>query len=132
MPRLPDFLIGLYGLALFFWIGQEDTTLAPVLALGAGLPALLMFRYFMRSNLPARRAHLTLGMVGLLAGGAVPLVTSLLIALKVALHSHTHPDYAPAVVLDLLSRLPLWAAAGLLLGLALALLARFRPPPKSV
>ena len=132
MPRLLDFLTGLYGLALFFWIGKEDASLAPVIALGAGLPALALLRYWTRPTFRARRASLTLSLVGLLAGGAAPLVTSLLMAIKVSLHSHTRPDYPPEVIFALLARLPLWAFAGFLLGLALALLTRLRPPPESV
>ncbi len=125
----------LFGLAFFLWIGAEDTTLAPVTALGAALPLLLLAHFLTRrfggAPLRPRKGVLLLTAGGLLAGSAAPLTIGIFMALKVALHSHTHPDYPPEIVLGVMARTPIWGLAGLLLGgaLALAAYARRKPAP---
>jgi hypothetical protein len=122
-----------FGLAFFFWIGFEDTTLIPVTLLGASLPLIVLAHFLMRRfggrPLPVRKGILLLVAGGLLAGCAAPLTTVVLMALKVSLHAHTYPDYPPEAVLDVMARTPVWALAGLLAGAALALAAYARRTP---
>jgi hypothetical protein len=121
------------GVAFFFWIGIEDATLLPVIILGASLPAIVLAHFLMRrfggAPLPARTGMLLLSAGGLLGGVAAPLTSTILMALKVSLHSHTYPDYPPEAVVSVLARAPVWALAGLTFGAALALLAYARRRP---
>lgn len=119
-----------FGLAFFFWIGMEDTTLLPVMILGASLPAMVIAHFLLRR--PARTGMLLLSAGGLLGGVAAPLTSTVLIALKVSLHSHAYPDYPPEAVVSVLARAPVWALAGLVFGAALALLAYARRPVGSI
>src|SRR5689334_139287 len=86
-----------FGLVFFFWIGIEDTTLLPPLILGASLPAIVLAHFLMRrfggAPLPARKGMLLLSVGGLLGGVMAPLAATILMALKVSLHSHAYPDY---------------------------------------
>jgi hypothetical protein len=131
--RLLTLFTYLFGFTFFFWIGIEDATLAPVTALGASLPLLLLAHFLMRrfgdAPLPPRKGLALLIAGGLLAGCAAPLTIGVLMALKVSLHSHTYPDYPPEAVLSIMARTPVWALAGLLLGSALALVAYARRQP---
>lgn len=126
-----------YGLAFFFWMGMEDTSLGRVTALGGVLPLIfvthLLTRRFGGAPIRARNGLLLLGAGGLLAGAAAPLAIALLMAVKVSLHSHTYPEYPPEAVTAILARTPVWALAGLLLGgaAALAAYARRSPLPRS-
>jgi len=125
-----------FGLAFFFWIGMEDTTLLPAMILGASLPAIVIAHFLLRRfggvPLPARTGMLLLSAGGLLGGVAAPLVSTVLMALKVSLHSHAYPDYPPEAVVSVLARAPVWALAGLVFGAALALLAYARRPVGSI
>jgi hypothetical protein len=122
-----------FGLAFFFWIGLEDTTLLPPMILGASLTTLVIGHFLLRrfggAPLPARKGMLLLSAGGLLGGVVAPLVSTVLMALKVSLHSHDYPDYPPEAVLGVLARTPFWALAGLIFGMALALLAYTRRRP---
>jgi len=124
-----------FGLTFFFWIGIEDTTLLPPLILGAILPVIVIGHFLMRrfggAPLPARKGLLLLSASGLLGGGVAPLAATILMALKVSLHSHAYPDYPPEAVVSVLARAPVWALAGLIFGAALALLAYARRRPVS-
>ena len=131
--RLLTLLTYAYSLAFFLWIGFEDTTLGPVTALGATLPLIFLAHFLTRrfggAPLRARKGMLLLGAGGLLAGCAAPLTISILMALKVSLHSHAFLDFPPEAAVGLMARTPVWALGGLLLGAALALVvyARRRP-----
>lgn len=125
-----------FGLAFFFWIGLEDTTLLPPMILGASLTAIVIAHFLLRrfggAPLPAGKGMLLLSASGLLGGVAAPLTSTVLMALKVSLHSHDYPDYPPEAVVGVIARAPIWALAGLILGAALALLAYVRRPAGSV
>lgn len=125
-----------FGLAFFFWIGLEDTTLLPVMILGASLTAIGLTHFLMRrfggGPLPARKGMLLLSAGGLLGGGVAPLASTVLMALKVSLHSHAYPDYPPEAVVSVLARAPVWALAGLIFGVALACLAYTQQPVGSL
>ena len=88
-----------FGAAFLAWIGYEDTTLIPVTLLGAALPLIFLAHFLTRrfggAPLPVRKGMLLLGAGGLLVGCLAPLTIAVLMALKVSLHSHANPDYAP-------------------------------------
>ena len=122
-----------FGITFFLWIGYEDTTLIPVTILGAALPLIFLAHFLTRrfggAPLPTRKGILLLSAGGLLAGCLAPLTIAVFMALKVSLHSHANPDYAPEAVVGVMARAPVWALGGLLLGTALALIAYARRTP---
>jgi hypothetical protein len=128
--RVLTWLTYAYGLAFFVWIGVEDSTPARVTALGGVLPLLFLAHFLTRrfggAPLPARKGMLLLGAGGLLAGSAAPFTVAILMGVKVSLHSHAYPEYPPEAVTDIIARTPVWALAGLLLGVAAALVAHAR------
>jgi hypothetical protein len=69
-----------------------------------------------------RRALLLSG-AGLGLGGGVlaPLIAAVLILLKISLHTHPYLDFSPADIRLLAAGIPVWAASGLLIGLAAGL-----------
>jgi len=113
----------LWGLLVFFWISYEDTTLTPVTLLSATLMGLIFLRFKARY---ARLNDWQISALGLAAGSAVPLIATLLVAIKVSLHSHPQPDFPPETIMALIGRLPVWAFVGLVIGLATALNRRYR------
>ena len=134
--RLLTLFTYLYGLAFFFWIGVEDTDLSRVIALGGTLPCLFLAHFLLRrfggAPVPARKGVLLLGAGGVLAGTLAPFAIAVLMGVKVSLHSHTYPEYPPESVVDMLTRTPVWALAGALVGGALALVAYVRRIPIAI
>ncbi|MGH2627389.1 MAG: hypothetical protein ACRDHY_12145 [Anaerolineales bacterium] len=106
------------GIAGFLWLGIEDQGLAGVFAV-AGLlcSAIGLTVLHKRGRGPAWAM-----LIGLVLGSAVPLAAILLMFLKVSLHSHPVPEFTPDDVRAALSRIPMWALAGLLAGAATAIL----------
>jgi hypothetical protein len=110
-----------------FWVGPEDSIWAAAVlgGLGAllGMLNIVTLRLGGREFSPVRwllLATLGGGFTGLAASG----VTAALMVIKTAVHSHgPFTDYPPDVVMAILMRAPLWAAAGLLLGAAYGLIA---------
>jgi len=103
---------GLAGITAFFGIGVEDQGIGRVMPLaallGAGLGLTLIQRVV--------RGPLWPVVAGVLSGTAVPLISVVLILVKVSLHMHTNPDFGPADVDRAFSLTPAWALAGLLAG----------------
>lgn len=116
----------LYGLALLLWLSVEDNHVWPVAALGAGLAALLALVNLLGrlggQDVPARCAVVGAAALGALVGLGAAVATAALMLFKNALHAHLFLDYPPGLMLALLSRAPVWALAGGLVGLGLLLL----------
>lgn len=135
-PRWLALLTLVYGVVLFLWLTPEDSIfLAAVLgALGSALGALHMVYCFGRRDSGRaawlrRRAALNAERfpvpASALAGAGIGILTALCTALimlvKTSLHSHLYPDYPLGVLIGILVRAPVWAAAGALAGTAVAL-----------
>ena len=60
--------------------------------------------------------------IGAGVGAGTALITALLMIWKTGMHAHPFPDYPTGLILDILRRAPMWALAGILVGVALALL----------
>jgi hypothetical protein len=126
--------VGTYiiGLAFFVWLGAADESAWGATALGALLPAIFLAHFLVRrfggKSLALRKAMLLLSAGGLLAGCAAPLVTAMLMAIKVSLSVSLYP---PEMVLSLLERTPWWALIGLIVGTGLALTVYARRQPTS-
>jgi hypothetical protein len=125
LNRLAWILTGLLGVA---WIGFEDRGLAGVtlLAWMISISALLTARARRSRREPILRpAGLRWWLLaGAAAGALAGPVEALLILLKVGLHAHPVPDFATADVVAVLARIPIWTAAGALLGAGAALMER--------
>lgn len=124
--RRVRWLVILYGLLVFIWLGPEDGAVWPVAALGAAGAVLAALLW-----LPGRLGGLTLSgshipvflaLAGALTGLGASLLTAALMLFKNARHSHLFPDYPPAMMGAILERAPIWAAAGGLFGLGLGLI----------
>jgi hypothetical protein len=111
-----------YGALLLFWMSLEDQTTLPVVILGSGL-ALLMVVGVVLSRLGGvtlrmRQWLLLLPSAGAVAGALAAVMTACLMFFKTAWHAHPFPDYPPQMMLAMLERVPAWALAGLLVGVA--------------
>jgi hypothetical protein len=120
---------GIAGVAWFFWLAYEDQGLlaiqlvAMLIALASALT--LLRRWLGTSQIPHMATLTRAGLVGLLCGAAVVLFAVILIAVKVALHAHPQPDFTSEDLQAVLARIPVWATAGLLAGLAAGLVLSF-------
>ncbi len=125
-PRWLALLTLLGGLIAFIWLSLEDNSLLSVLAMGIGTAMLsvthMLYAYAVLSNL---RRRVRYALIGALSGGGAALAAAGLMFLKTAIHAHAVPDYPFASILGMAARTPIWAAAGALLGMAVALI-RFR------
>jgi len=125
LNRLAWILTGLLGVA---WIGLEDRGLAAVtlLAWMISISALLTARArrSRREPIPRPTGLRWWLLAGAAAGALAGPLEALLILLKVGLHAHPVPDFATADVGAVLARIPIWTAAGALLGAGAALMER--------
>lgn len=117
---------GIVGLLWFLWIGYEDRGLTPVLILAALISLAVGFEWVVRSG--GREWHLfnilSSSLRGLTIGGLAPLIAIVLVFLKTSLHQHEPPDFSERDLPLLLQRIPFWATAGFLFGLARAIWGR--------
>lgn len=118
---------GFAGLLGFLWIGFEDrgpTTallMAALLAFAGGTSVLA--RVAGSRVLTVRGWLLRCALVGLGAGGTIAPLGALLMAIKVSLHAHAVPDFTLADLSAVIGRTHVWAAAGLLVGVAFGVFA---------
>lgn len=111
------------GLVWFVWLGAEDR--GPATAIGVSV--VLATAWGLSTAREAlTRAPWRLPLVGLAAGSAVGPLAALLMLIKTSIHAHPVPDFTPEDLRAAISRLPLWAGVGLLLGVAGVLLAAAR------
>ena len=121
LSRAAWILTGLLGLA---WIGVEDRGLTAVITLAwmIALSSLLTVRA--RRGSPGAGGMRSWVLQGAAAGVLVAPIAAVLILLKVGLHAHPLPDFSSNQVASLLARMPVWAAAGGILGAGAALIER--------
>lgn len=124
--RKTRWLILFYGMAVFLWLGPEDTSIIPVTLLGGGLSALIVFVWTLHkaggSAIPARWVPVIAMVLGGATGLGASAFTVGLMFFKNARHAHVFLDYPVGLMLAIVERAPVWAAAGGLLGLAVSLL----------
>ncbi|MGB1285190.1 MAG: hypothetical protein ACPG7F_01555 [Aggregatilineales bacterium] len=117
-----------YGLMLLVWLSTEDNSTLTVALLGTGLAILSVLLWLLQhyGGQVFSGRILTVGaiFIGAITGAGAVLATVLLMFLKTAWHSHIFPDYPAQMMLDMLTRLPVWALAGGLLGLSGLILLR--------
>ncbi len=109
------------GMALLAWLPLEDVNPAWPLLL-SGLACFLAAAALLRRAPAGRRAAFGLQLLaGLLGGAAAPLGAVLLMVFKTGVHTHAVPDFTPAQISEVLTRTPIFALGGLLMGLGAAL-----------
>jgi hypothetical protein len=123
MWRKLNLLTFAYGVIVFLWLTPDETGWL-VIPLGVSGMIILTLHAAARWNhqlasLPQRLRFCLLG--GVIGAGST-LATAGLMLFKNGLHNHIYPDYPLLVIVGILQRLPAWALAGTLIGLALALL----------
>jgi hypothetical protein len=114
-----------YGGVLFVWLALEDVSVWPVTLIGSGLAVLICLLWALNKiggqRLAVRWVPPLFASLGLVMGLGSSILVVALMFFKNARHSHIFPDYPPAMMLAMLQRAPLWAAAGGLVGLSLGL-----------
>jgi hypothetical protein len=119
-------IVVLWALLLFYWLGLEDDTLWPVVILGMGSSLLLLMqavqgRYggqqITRKLLPYWAA-----LVGAIIGLGGGLCTAALMLFKNVRHAHILPDYPVEIIGAVLGLMPIWAIAGAMIAASIALL----------
>jgi hypothetical protein len=113
------------GLLIFLWLTPEDNQVWPVIMLGTGLSLLTggttVLKVLGGQAVPARSVPPGAALLGALVGLGASLAVTGLMFFKNALHAHLFLDYPVGMMLSILGRAPGWAAAGGLVGLAVAL-----------
>lgn len=114
-----------FGAALLAWLSVEDLVTWPAALFGLGLSSLIVILSTLdkiRGRWLARRYVPVLGLLlGAAVGAGTGVTAAGLMFFKNAMHAHVFPDYPAGLILAMLGRAPLWAAAGALAGLGLGL-----------
>lgn len=120
------------GVIWFIWLGYEDRNLIVVSVLAAILAAVggstVLDRTAKRNTDQGRLSLARVVIVAMVAGAAAGPLAAFLMVFKVGLHGHTAPDFSTSQIQAVLSRTPVWAVVGALIGMALGIL--FRPEGK--
>ncbi len=123
--KVPRWLALLFGGLLLLWTSLEDNTMLPVALLGGGLALLIVQHYGGRRlegrAFTPRQTMFAAALLGVATGVVAALATTLLMLIKDGMHSHLFPDYPFGMIVDTLTRAPIWALAGLLGGIGLLL-----------
>jgi prepilin signal peptidase PulO-like enzyme (type II secretory pathway) len=116
----------MWGVAILAWLSIEDTTTLPVTILGTGASVVGVWLWLTTRYHGQDMGLLLWAVLGASMGmGAIVCATALMF-FKTAWHSHLYPDFPTPMLLAMLARVPWWAIAGAMLGLAVALLRQYR------
>jgi hypothetical protein len=113
------------GLAVFFWLRIEDNSVLPAVIAGLVLSLVGIYVWVTR-NLSGKALQLrwilpVAALLGAVGGIGSAVATAGLMLLKNGMHGHVFPDFPFGVIVEILQRAPLWALAGGLAALGLAL-----------
>jgi hypothetical protein len=112
------------GILVFFWLGTEDNSVQSAVLYGLGIASLsIAHAQYRLPKLLQLRRRLRFALLGAIIGLSAALFAALLMLLKTALHTHLFPDYSLPLIAAMLVRAPVWAVAGVLMGLGIALVA---------
>ncbi|RMG83411.1 MAG: hypothetical protein D6712_13025 [Chloroflexi bacterium] len=122
---LPRYIVIFYGIALFIWLGFESDDIYTPIVFGAVMVVLIIWQIMNKLAIqttvkPQRLFSLGAG-AGAVAGASVNIFAALIMLFKDVRHGHTFPDYPLMLIVDFVARLPIWALAGGLIGLAIVL-----------
>lgn len=107
------------SITVLLWSGLEDNQIFSVVILG-WLVSILATTVFIMSrfgNLSITQSTLLKlsPLIGAIIGASASVSTALLMLFKDVRHAHTFPDYPPQMILDTITRLPLWALSSALI-----------------
>ncbi len=110
---------------LFGWLSLEDHQTWPVVLFGLGLASLLV-SWTVLGQLDGRSLTPRYALVGGILAGALiglgaSLAATLLMFFKNAWHAHVFLDYPVPMLTAMLARAPVWAVAGAIAGLGIAI-----------
>lgn len=128
LPKRPIWLAPLtmvVGVLVFFWLGTEDNSVQSAVLYGLGVASLSVahVQYRLPKLLQLRRRP-RFALLGAIVGLSAALFATLLMLLKTALHAHLFPDYSLPLIAAMTARAPVWAVAGALMGLGIALITK--------
>ncbi len=122
---LPRYIVILYGIALFIWLGFESDDLYTPIVFGTVMVVLIIWQIMGKLNIKTIRGQrrlLASGVgIGAIAGASVNIFAALIMLFKDVRHGHTFPDYPLTLIVDFVMRLPIWALVGGMIGLAIIL-----------
>ncbi|MCA9910276.1 MAG: hypothetical protein KC519_16570 [Anaerolineae bacterium] len=114
-----------WGTAILVWLSLEDSSPVPVAILATGASLLLLGTQVLhRVTLDAvneRYIFPISAAFGALSGASTAITTAILMLLKTGMHAHGVPDYSFVQMMGMVERAPLWALAGALLAIGIAL-----------
>lgn len=119
----------LIAVALILWLPIEDLDLRYVLLFAALITAWWAARFLVRLSPDGRSFIMSHIVIGTLSGAAVTPLALLLMVFKSGLHAHGQPDFTLSQMQAILARTPVWALAGFLIALGLAILRLARKDP---
>lgn len=119
----------LIAVALILWLPIEDLDLRYVLLFAALITAWWAARFLVRLPPDGRSFIMSHIVIGTLSGAAVTPLALLLMVFKSGLHAHGQPDFTLSQMQAILARTPVWALAGFLIALGLAILRLARKDP---
>ncbi len=124
--RKTRWIVILYGVGVFFWLGLEDNNLVGAILMGlisAGLAVFLWIQERLAQRIfPARYLPLLSLIMGGLIGAGTSLFSAGLMLFKNARHAHLFPDYPAGLMGAILSRAPIWTVGGALVGIGIGFL----------
>jgi hypothetical protein len=112
----------LLGIILLLWVSFEDQSVTWVILFASAicmLAAAWLLAPFPRP--PSGKGWLVYPLAGLLGGLATAPLALLLMAIKTGVHGYVVPDYTPAQMGAVLISFPVWAGAGVIIGLGAGL-----------
>jgi hypothetical protein len=119
-------VIILWGLLIFAWLGQEDNHVWPVAVLGAGTMTLTtgvwVQSHYAGHSLSPMMMPVWSTILGASIGLGAAVITAFLMLFKNVRHAHLVPDYPAGLMGAVLGLMPVWMLAGAFLGVGVGLL----------
>jgi hypothetical protein len=107
----------LVGILFLVWLPLEDTHEGWVISLSAAFCAWWAARYLSMPNHSVYPLWLRYTAAGFIAGISITPLALLLMVFKNGVHGHEFPDFSPQQMAWVVEYTPVWASAGILIGL---------------
>jgi hypothetical protein len=111
----------LLGILFLGWIPIEDMNEGWVVAIAGAFTAWWAARYLSMSPSTLQLLWLRQAAAGLIAGLSVTPLSLILMVFKTGVHGHEAPDFTPQQMARVVELTPIWAGAGLLIGIGTSL-----------
>lgn len=124
VPRWLGLSTLLYGVTVFLWTSPEEQTALFVSLLGWIGATLIVLHIRVRwvwFTAQSERTLYQVVMIPIAVGILAVLSTCALMFIKTALHNHLVPEYPLSTIVGMLSRIPAWCSAAILMAASLRL-----------